>query len=47
MMYAVFILRNGEWQMHETFHSLSAAQRELDYLTKTLGVTAKLFQKTV
>lgn len=43
MVYGVFFIKNGAWVLLQTYHTMSNAQQEVDYLTKSLGLTAKVF----
>lgn len=44
-MYAVFFIKEGKWEMHQTFSSLNGARAEAAYLTKSIGVTANVFKE--
>lgn len=50
-MFAIFILKNGQWVQHGDIMSLSSkadrsfAKIELDYLRDIMGMTARLFRK--
>ena len=44
-MYGIFILRHGEWLLHGTFKHKGDALQECAYLTRSLGLTVKLFKK--
>lgn len=48
-MFAIFILTNGKWVQHGSTLTASSADQsyakgEIEYLTKSLGLTARLFK---
>ena len=44
-MFGVFVIRNGQWSLWETYNTLSSAERELDYLVGMLSIRATIFVK--
>jgi hypothetical protein len=45
MIYGVFFIKNGKWELAQTYSTKFNAQQEVDYLTKSLGLTARIFIK--
>jgi hypothetical protein len=44
-MYGVFVMRNGKWELVQTYRNLSDATFEVQYLKDCLGIVAKAFRK--
>lgn len=45
MTYAVFILVNKSWKLHQVYNNKVCAMQEKKYLIEKIGIIAEVFQK--